>query len=272
MNKIQKCVVIIPIYKKELSVFEQISFLQGLKIINQPIVMIYPNGMNISNYKHYIKEYALENKIKYSFKAYPEKYFQTVYGYNELMMLPLFYKDFSLYDYMLIYQLDAYIFEDNLHKYMESGIDYIGAPCFEGYNKAIEVRYAGHLNGGLSLRKINSCLKVCERAQSASGILLLFQKHYLGKKDLIDIVCHKCRIKNKKYEPYRWEDMFFSFAAKILYPDFKVASFEQAYSFAFDCLPWELYEINGRNLPMGCHAFHKGNKADFWREFIKELQ
>ncbi len=43
------------------------------------------------------------------------------------MMDNTFYKQFLNYEYILIYQLDAFVFKDELN-YCSQGIDYVGAP------------------------------------------------------------------------------------------------------------------------------------------------
>lgn len=41
-----------------------------------------------------------------------------------------FYRRFGKYKYMLIYQLDAFVFSDKLLDFCEMGYDYIGAPVY----------------------------------------------------------------------------------------------------------------------------------------------
>lgn len=151
-------------------------------------------------------------------------------------------------------------------------IDYVGAPCFEGYNGASSLNYIGLQNGGFSLRSVRKSLEACNRAKEIAGIKQLYKARYLGKRDVLAILLNKMGIKTKHQHPYHWEDMFFSFAAPILVSDFRIATYEQAYRFAFDCLPEQLFELNEKELPFGCHAFHKGYKWDFWVRYIPELR
>jgi len=44
------------------------------------------------------------------------------------MMSPAFYDAFKAFDYILIYQLDAFVFRDELEYFCSLGYDYIGAP------------------------------------------------------------------------------------------------------------------------------------------------
>ena len=62
---------------------------------------------------------------------------------------------------MLIYQLDACVFRDELKYWCEKKYDYIGAPIFWAYNSnKFSNKVAGIGNGGFSLRKISYCLKM----------------------------------------------------------------------------------------------------------------
>lgn len=91
-------------------------------------------------------------QIHYIF--FHENYFKSIDGYNKLMLSPSFYKAFSNYEYILIYQLDAWVFKDELQHWCNQKYDYIGAPIYQN-NKLIGIG-----NGGFSLRKVDYCLKV----------------------------------------------------------------------------------------------------------------
>lgn len=72
-----------------------------------------------------------------------------------------FYRSFKEYEFMLIYQLDSYVFRDELLDWCEKDYDYIGAPVhnfiLDNFSQRIDI---ATLNGGFSLRKINSALRV----------------------------------------------------------------------------------------------------------------
>jgi hypothetical protein len=55
------------------------------------------------------------------------------------------------------------------------------------------------------------------------------------------------------------------------YPFFRVPTPEQALSFAFEVAPRRLYEMNGRQLPFGCHAWERCDRA-FWVEHVPGLR
>lgn len=260
-------VVVIPVYKTTMTKFELTSFIQALEVFQNQIVVIHPKGLDLSEYKKIANQHPPHFDIEY--RPFPANYFNDIFGYNELLLDRSFYDQFLEYSHMLIYQLDAYMFHGDFNQVPD--VDYIGAPVFEGFSKATELKYTGHQNGGLSLRNIKKSAFACAKAKTVTGIFTLYRKRYLGKKDVLRIVARKIGILGQACQPYHWEDMFFSFAAPMLVDDFVVASYEQSYQFSFDCLPEKLYELNHFSLPMGCHAFHKGTKWDFWSKYIHKL-
>lgn len=76
------------------------------------------------------------------------------------MLNPDLYKRFIDYEFMLVYQLDAWVFRDELFYWCDQGFDYIGAPWYEGYEKATHTSkiISPSGNGGFSLRKNNSIM------------------------------------------------------------------------------------------------------------------
>lgn len=218
--------VIIPYYSDNLSEAEQISLKQCLKILSRyPIIFIIPDNMTTPRY-HY-------EEILY--ESVPAAWLESIETYNQMMLTLDFYIRFEKYKYILIYQLDAFVFSDQLDKFCQYGFDYIGAPWLTGikyykdYNRC--VWHVG--NGGLSLRKVDSFIKI------------------LKSDDIEDrnIV----------------EDIFW---ASCEGEDFHVAPVNIAVQFAFERDVDECYLLNGKQLPFGCHAWEKYNYA-FWKPYIE---
>lgn len=61
------------------------------------------------------------------------------------MLTKEFYLRFRQWEYLLIYQLDAYVFQDELMDWCNKGYDYIGAP-FLKLNREVDWNNCG--NGG----------------------------------------------------------------------------------------------------------------------------
>lgn len=256
-----ECVVLIPVYKREMSELELLSFKQALKVFDRPIVLYGPDNLDYSIYT----DTARVNGREVGIQVFDKRYFGSVKDYNDLCLLRDFYIVFNRYEYMLLYQLDAYVFEDRLDYYMAKNCSFVGAPCFEGLSKAKDTVFTGHLNGGLSLRRVDDFIEVCDKACSLRGVLRLIGGSYLEYRDFIKYILFK--LGRYAHLPFKWEDMFFSFGAKILKSDFRLADYEDARSFSFDFLPELLYKETGK-LPMGCHAFDRKANIDFWKGII----
>jgi hypothetical protein len=240
------CCVVIPVYKAVPDTIELSSFKQCLKVLGtHPVILAAPQTLDTGLYNE-VSNGAI------SVERFDDAYFNDLAGYNKLMLSATFYECFTAFRYILIYQLDAWIFRDELEEWCSKNYDYIGAPWIEHEWAQFA---AGHLtfvrtvlyklgyrkfdivgNGGLSLRKVRSCifnLNVFKRAAAS----------FEGN-----------------------EDAFFSFFINSYNPFFRIPSSTIALNFSFDIHPEVSFRLNGNHLPMGCHAWNKNQ--DFWNEYI----
>lgn len=149
-----EAIVCIPIYKTELNIFEEISLKQVNKILKKhKKVFIAPENLRF--------DYRIEG-IDCEVERFPDKYFKDTKGYSELCLSLEFYERFSNYKYMLIYQLDAFVFSDQLSEWCNKGYDYIGAP---GIFEIFDAMCAWVGNGGLSLRKISKAISILKNQE-----------------------------------------------------------------------------------------------------------
>ncbi len=259
-------VVIIPVYKNKLSGNEVNSITQCLKILhNTPICFICANNFDFSNYNQF-----MQSGSKYYIERFKNKYFTSVLSYNKLLLSIAFYRRFKNYDYLLIYQLDAWVFKNELNYWCEKGYSYIGAPWYEGWGMADETsRFVAVGNGGFSLRDIKAHINVLEKYKYKA-----LPQHYYNsfkrrpsfktlKKLIIYLLTHKIPNTN-----YYWcnEDVFFGRIAPKLFKNFLVPDVSTALQFAVEVNP-ELHVLEDR-LPFGCHAWEKF-QPEFWKKFIK---
>ena len=99
--------IVVPVYKQKLNLFEKISLQQLLRVLgNYPIYFVQPDTIEIN--------YEELNGYKYDICKFNEWYFKSTETYSELMLSPFFYEKFLNYKYMLIYQLDCFVFFDKL--------------------------------------------------------------------------------------------------------------------------------------------------------------
>jgi hypothetical protein len=213
-------------------------------------------------------------------KYFSPKYFGSAQAHSKLLLSDVFYKSFIEYEYILIYHLDALVFSDQLVEWCQRGYDYIAPPWIK-HEKAPYAgmpKFEGKVgNGGFSLRKVDSFLKVIN-----SNKIYIDPKKYwyeiCRNKSIIKKILNLPR-KYIKYIPYfnnarkeieekiSIEDMFWANRGEYYYPGFRVAPVEVALKFAFECVPQYCYDQNDRQLPFGCHAWEKYEKS-FWEPFL----
>ena len=76
-----------------------------------------------------------------------------------MMLSSAFYAAFRDYKYVLLHHLDALVLEDRLQEWCATDLDYIAPPWLKCDDSPwVQVQRVG--NGGFSLRKVESFLKV----------------------------------------------------------------------------------------------------------------
>lgn len=216
----------------------------------------------------------------FGIKRYPDRFFGSLAAHNRLLLSPRFYDVFQEYKYLLIYHLDALVFSDQLQQWCETDLDYIGAPWLTCEDTPwVKVPKVG--NGGFSLRKIDSFLKVIESPRYTIDPATYWREFcasnpkyrqylHLPKKYL-----KRLRVFNgARWQMSHWhglngenEDCFWSDKGTNYYPGFKIASVEVGLRFAFEAAPRWCFELNGRRLPFGCHAWPRYDR-DFWEPYL----
>lgn len=255
MKQKKQVAVVIPIYSSELSCNDLISLTNICNTLGtHPLCAIAPEGLD---------SHAIEERFpQLQFVHFSPSYFESIAGYNRLMLAEEFYEAFSSYEYILIAQLDCYIFRDELDEWCSKGYDYVGAPflrrnvydapfirqfvCVYRYvcrrlNRRTHFdRYGRVGNGGFSLRKVSSHLK-------ALGERPAVVRRY--------VETHK---RQWCYE----EDTFW--AMEI--PWFKYPTEAEAMLFSYNKYPELSYARTGGRLPFGCHGWTKPDYGRFWKE------
>lgn len=253
--------------------YELLSFLQCLKILNRyKFSLVIPSGLNVEFYLNYLKKM----NILYSLEEFDSSFFSNINGYNKLMLSQLFYNQFKHSDYILIYQLDSFVFKDELEKWCNLGYDYIGAPWLFVKKK---IYFVGSGNGGFSLRNPKKIIEYLD-----SGVLkmniwgywnLYSNYNFLKKfiripKILLTTFGYK---NNKSYYITRIgfnEDYVFGYIPNYSKDKLKIAPANIALQFAFDIYPNILFEKNNKKLPFGCHGWYKFDEnLSFWKQFIE---
>jgi hypothetical protein len=231
----EKVAVIIPLYKTTLNQNEVQSLLQCQRILGKhPIIFVAPDSLNLN----FLEKW----NIHYSAIRFEDQYFKSPQTYNKLLTSRKFYQAFENFEYILIYQLDAYVFEDNLLSWCAKGYDYIGAPKLKKHHLKGKLSCEPVvLNGGLSLRKIKPILRYL------TVYYFFFEAWHAN------------------------EDMMFSFAQRRVYLFryfLKLPHWKESLSFSIEKNPEVSYKLLGE-LPFGCHAWERYNPT-FWKQFIPQ--
>lgn len=284
--KKKNCIIVIPVYNPSPKDSEIASFKQGLTILGKhDITLITHKECDLTLYKSIMKELGSEIGIQY----FAPKYFSSVKGYNDLCLSIDFYERFSDYEYMLIYQLDAWVFRDELDYWCNKGYDFVGAPLFHAHNfRKISTKFSGVGNGGFCLRRISHCLELLKGNQYKPFImpipLIKIYWNYLLYSDEYKSILSYIRIiplltikmlgvfNNIRYFRSKSinEDLILgSWSAISWGHNANIPDFDEAMKFSFEVHPAMLYEQNNKQLPFGCHAFEKWEYDTFWRKYIK---
>ncbi|MES2650951.1 MAG: DUF5672 family protein [Bacteroidota bacterium] len=257
-------VIVVPLYKDVLNKFEYISLQQCFKIFDtQLICAIKPNSLDLTSL---LNEFPFQNII-----SFDDSYFEDIHGYNKLMMSTLFYEKFLSYNYMLIYQPDAFVFSDKLNYWVNAGYDYIGAPWLRPLktNSALNqlflklksdvytkfnIKKAGLPrgkqffnkvgNGGFSLRNIKK-----------------FHELSISKKKTAE---YYINLRNPAFN----EDIFWSVEVNRQKKKLNIPNYKRAVQFSIETFPEYAFSLNNYELPFGCHAWEK--QLDFWKDKIEK--
>jgi len=263
--ELKKVAVIIPFYKKEISNYEQIALQQCEKILFnhdkiaiKPVDFELPDDSKIINFSATI--------------SFSNDFFKNISGYNQLMLSAEFYKAFLHYEYILIYQMDCFVFHDQLNYWCNQNWDYIGAPWIKKtYHKnAIELQFLKIKqkfnalfyhednnvpnqqqlndqvgNGGFSLRRVRKFYDLCLIMEPVIA-------HYLSAKGNL----HN-------------EDVFWSIEVNKEKRILNIPNCKTALKFAFEVPPVKIQFLKGKDLPFGCHDWDR--YADYWRGIFKKL-
>jgi len=264
MFETKKVAVVIPFYKDTLSAYEKISLHQCFKVLaNYAIIAISPVNLTLPAA---VTAYPFTGSF-----TFDDVYFKDIRGYNRLMLSDAFYKRFLDYEYILIYQLDAFIFKDELTYWCNQRWDYIGAPWIKANPypdifKAIKTKIKNYRdtrynlyedgvpsdnqfsykvgNGGFSLRRTRKFYDICISQHELIEHYTAQNSHYFN------------------------EDVFWSIEVNRKQKKLRIPGYKRALKFAFEFFPYRALAINNNQLPFGCHAWDLS--IDFWKPIFKE--
>lgn len=238
----QTAVVLVPIYQAQLSPLEHYSLATSLAALpGRDIRFIGPDGLDLTYYATHFPGVP--------FVGFEPAYFQSIPGYNRLLLNPGFYRVFAAWAFMLILQTDAVVLRDELDHWCAQPFDYVGAPWPSGVELFVNLgRFEGdrgrHVratvgNGGFSLRRID--------------------KHIALLAEFPEAIAYFTQSGSS-------EDLFFSLMGQLS-ADFVLPNEITASRFSLELSPAYYHAVNGGHAPMGGHAWWKYDVA-FWKTLL----
>lgn len=254
--------IVIPVHSKEPSQHEKISFTQCFRIFcRHDIFVVAPEGLDLDEYRQLVPEFNV--------KFIHPKWQASKYQYNQLKLSKFFYDLFLDYHFLLTYELDSFVFRDELLHWCEKGYDYIGAPWFSGFHDPGD-EIIGVGNSGFSLRNVSVARKAVSKIYLDDDDVPRRQPAVLRAAKYLWF--RSMNLVWSNYSIYRLgvqgEDLFFCRTVPRTNPNFRIAPVDQSISFAFETRPELLFAKNNYRLPMGCHAWPRHN-LEFWKPHIE---
>jgi hypothetical protein len=249
-------VILIPVYKTTLTAEESFSLKACLEVLGgHDIVFVAPDSLNLEAY------YSI-CQMSIRVERFDDSFFKSISGYNTLLLSSSFYQRFLFYDYMLIYQLDCYVFKDELEYWTGLGYDYIGAPwllygldtmgLYEKLQFKIR-RLTAYLMG--SFNKMHICYRVGNGGFSLRNIKVLYEHLKMTNSDTLN------KYKSDDSFSLYNEDVYWSLSNGIRKPNYTIGC-----RFSLESFPEIGMRFNKGELPFGCHAWKK--EFHFWSKYI----
>ena len=266
----KKVAVLINFYKKELTSEEIISLKSCIsKLKNHNLFFLGPDNIDLTEYK--------KNAPDVNFHLVPPIFFKGAINYSRYLLSENLYKDFKDFDFILIYQLDCFIFRDELDFWASKDYDFVGSPLFENFEENENFQFLGVGNGGLSIRNVKNIYKLLNSWEKQTPYLGIVKSKYLaGIQYKLGLVFYKFISSLTGYKYHRPLNsilnnhnddiilgLFYSKELGIL----KTPTPLEASRFSTEIHSEYLYEKNNRSLPMGCHAWQK-YEPEFWSRHI----
>lgn len=262
--------IVVPVYKERFDDLEKKSLDRLVSVLGSyPIIFACPESLSLVAYRNRFGQIL--------HKRFPDRYFRSLQGYNELMTSGEFYLAFSDFEFILIYHTDAYVFKDDLLYWVGLAYDYIGAPLYRFDGTANPSEFIGIGNGGFSLRRVSAHLRVLDsfrRVYLRSEAYRWWKKYnwkgrlrYAGY--LMRMLSPGGGNSHQGFNRIRVnEDVFWGCLVGRAFDDFHVAPFDDARKFSVEYNIRELVGTEMECLPFGCHKWSSEMLFPYWRGVI----
>jgi hypothetical protein len=261
-HDMKHAVVVVPVYKTDLNDNELLSLKRSLQVLaNHPFAIACPEGLDLGPLL------PLLQSVSYVVKRFHADFFKGLSGYNQLMLSEAFYRAFEDYAYILICQMDVFVFEDRLNDWCARGYDYIGAPWMASKQTALN----------RLLLRINNAFK--RRKKSTEHYFKVGNGGFSLRKTEAMLRAVRCRQETMTHAPselahwhpqnLRIEDLYFSLVAPTL-TQMNIPGYAEAADFCIDRKPELALKLNHGKLPFACHRFYDPKVKAFWQSIISK--
>jgi len=278
-----KPAVVIPVYKINLNLFEEISLNRHITILKDyDCFLLIPQKLS-AHVNHLLARNEGDNN-RVSCHVVDDLWLSSHRHYNQLMLRREFYQFYEFYSHILVAQLDSYTFEDRLLAWCNTKYDYVGAPIYNfGSHWQDDLLCVG--NGGFSLRKVASFIS----ALDANPVIFTLDdlverlKPYNAKGKFVNALkyapCWLMRGNRLREECNSLayfvgvnEDLCYAKYLPAIRNDFLIPSYVESVSFCIDSHVTRELKVLKEGLPFGAHGWWTWNEnLDAWRPFIREL-
>lgn len=221
-------------------------------------------------------------------------------AYSQLMLNPCFYRLFLPWNYLLVFQPDAWILNGNLSYWISKHFTYIGAPWCPtlGPNKDCPITGVG--NGGLSLRNIPETINVLTSSEYSRKPILsaceladylnLFKRytmHSIYIKPIVFMARLFLYVITLLLYPLGFrnnlaflanagmnEDIILGHYSQRVCKWIRIPDVSMAAHFSLESNASQIAEAFSVDVPFGCHAWEKRDKSFFigrYKSFFSSL-
>jgi Protein of unknown function (DUF5672) len=238
-------VVVVPVYRP-LTVLDRFSLSRCSRLLDGwPLTVIAPASLDTTD----VARVAPRAKIL----TLPDRWFESKQRYSELLLTRDFYKLFNSFEFLLIHQLDCYVFEDQLADWCAQRWDYVAPPFFRDYTER-SGDLAGVGCGGFSLRRTASFLAVCDTDEGSAASGTQARRLMAGAlRRWRGLSAAEWRLRRASRTGIA-EDLFWSSVPKWL-PWLRIPPIDEAARFGFEMRGLHhMQRYYAECIPFGCHA------------------
>lgn len=252
--------VVVPVYRPILDPNETVSLESAFRVLGaHHLVMVKPEGLDTT-----------ELEARFPFRAvetFDPEYFRSIQGYNRLLLSTGFYERFLGSTYLLVCQLDVFVFRDDLADWIARGYDYIGAPWVSKTEVSVRIHQAKMALSKLLLGVQDKVYRYETRNRVGNGGFSLrkVETHHRLSLVMKDAIDHYLR--NQGTHHFH-EDIFWSVEPSKKGHPHRTPGVAEALAFSWDINPARLFAMSGGRLPMAAHGWYKGRHLRFWAPHV----